>query len=452
VLATTDPEELLPTIVSRCQRFDFRRIGFAAMSDRLRNVASAEGLTIDDEAVQVIARHATGSLRDALGLLDQLAVYRESDPTDGRHVINADAVRAVLGVSRNDRVQTLVRALAERDAQLALETVNAGVEAGEDPRQLNRQLVAYLRVLLHERAGGSPDADDEAKALAKRFELIELASLAKRFSETDYRIRHSPYSQLPLEIALVESILKVSAQAPNETTAAPVTTRSATGQPSDAELLAKPPTTRLRDRLRGEPAGNSSQPRSAGRAVRESPPPAPEAPSAKADEPSSPPGPSVPSGSPSAAITVDQIADLWMQIRRDVKAMNRRIDALLSAADPVSVTGDLITLSSPYPFHQDKLNTDEVRLVIEDVISRLVGRPVRIICNPRDAALSSAADMASPPPVDSSPDEESLPDADVERAPASNGLEPPPEEHPEDQDEQRINAAKNIFDAEEITG
>src|SRR5215207_264231 len=206
VLATTDPEELLATIVSRCQRFDFRRITLDAMIARLQTVADAEGLTVEPDAFPVIARHATGSLRDALGLLDQLAVYRDRAQTDG--VITADLVRTLLGVSRNDRVETLVTAMADRDAALALGTVNGAVEAGEDPRQLNRQLVAYLRVLLHQRAGGSPDADERATELAQRFELLELAKLAQSFSEIDFRIRHASYSQLPLEVALVEGILR----------------------------------------------------------------------------------------------------------------------------------------------------------------------------------------------------------------------------------------------------
>jgi DNA polymerase-3 subunit gamma/tau len=208
VLATTDPEELLPTIVSRCQRFDFRRIGTEATIARLRTVAAAEGLPVTDDALATIARHATGSLRDALGLLDQLALYREDAADGSPGEITSDAVRAVLGVSRNDRVETLTEALADRDATAALGSVNAAVEAGEDPRQLNRQLVAYLRLLLHQRAGGSPDADDRARALAARFELAELAELARRFAEIDYKIKHSAYGQLPLEVALVESVLR----------------------------------------------------------------------------------------------------------------------------------------------------------------------------------------------------------------------------------------------------
>src|SRR5699024_1349631 len=93
VLATTDPEELLQTIVSRCQRFDFRRISLDAMTANLTRVAAAEHIAIDDDAKTAIARHATGSMRDALGLLDQIALYRDR-ADDEETTITADLVRA----------------------------------------------------------------------------------------------------------------------------------------------------------------------------------------------------------------------------------------------------------------------------------------------------------------------------------------------------------------------
>lgn len=213
VLATTDPEELLSTIVSRCQRFDFRRISADAMRNRLRTVATAEGIAVDDEALEVIARHATGSLRDALGLLEQLSLHDVEPIDDGAdrsaiHVITADSVRALLGVSRNDRVASLVAALADRDPSQALRVVNDAIDAGEDARQLNRQLVAYFRLLMHAKAAGSPDADAEAIAFAERFTLSDLAWLARTFSETDFAIKHSTYGQLPLEVALIDGVLR----------------------------------------------------------------------------------------------------------------------------------------------------------------------------------------------------------------------------------------------------
>ncbi len=518
VLATTDPEELLPTIVSRCQRFDFRRIGLDATVARLRTVAAAENLAVDDDALMTIARHATGSLRDALGLLDQLAVYREGPNADAGgseqpRGITADAVRALLGVSRNDRVETLVAALADRDPSLALGTVNAAVEAGEDPRQLNRQLVAYLRTLLHERAGGSPDADERARALAARFELLELAELARRFGDIDYKIKHSPYGQLPLEVALVEGILR-GQRLPSTGTPA----RSASGAGSgeagapagmgveqDSKTIpngvgpAVPPATggevtdipdgrpatTLRDRVRwAAPGADRPIPGVDQRVVREASPTMPPPPHTAGDAPPArerpaTPAPAVAPVSPAhqtdrvdgvangagPELDVERLADLWPRIRQDVKAVNRRIEALLSSIDPLAVHGDAVTLAAAYEFHRDKLNTTEVRLIVEEAIGRLVGERVRVTCVLRGEAATapvSAATTVHRPAHDTGPaaraaSPSDLPppepgDANSEQEPAiaSATLEPvPPADL--DADERRLQAAKNIFDAEEIS-
>src|ERR671910_2335924 len=207
VLATTDPEELLPTIVSRCQRFDFRRVSAVDMVRRLQTVAALEGVSVDSDPLRLIARHATGSLRDALGLLEQLALGSAPSPDDQTSVaITVADVTAALGLSRNERVEGLVAAIGRRDAGQALRVVQDAVDDGEDPRQLNRQLLAYLRLLLLERSGGTGDADARARELAGMFSPFELAGLARRFGEIDFAIKHAPYPQLPLEVALVEAM------------------------------------------------------------------------------------------------------------------------------------------------------------------------------------------------------------------------------------------------------
>ncbi len=490
VLATTDPEELLPTIVSRCQRFDFRRIALAPMVERLRTVAAAEGLTVEEEAFAVIARHATGSLRDALGLLDQLAVYQEQE-AQAQGPISADAVRALLGVSRNERVETLVEALAARDPGLALGTVNAAVEAGEDPRQINRQLVAYLRVLLHQRAGGSADADDRARELASRFDLLELADLTRRFGEIDYKIRHAPFSQLPLEVTLVEGILRrgggvtvsraaspddnVPAQPPASSRAVASTPTTNDGHASSAPAepsgvvneppaAQRPPSTSLRDRVRGTSSPTVPAPSGDGSGPPRLPTPAHvagdgagrQAGATSLDHSTShSEGTTQPGG-----LDVERIADLWPRIRQDVKAINRRIEALLSSVDPTAVHGDNIVLVAAYEFHRNRLNADEVRQVVEDVIGRLVGNQVRISCVLRGELPSSGpAVMASSPrpaltPVNA-PDRSDQPQGsftdDVSRPLPSGAIDEPVSDTGSDDDDRRLQAAKNIFDAEEIS-
>lgn len=461
VLATTDPEELLPTIVSRCQRFDFRRIALEPMVARLKTIAGAEGLVVSDEALQAIARAGTGSLRDAEGLLDQLAVYQHDAPddevTDDRG-IGVAQVRALLGISRNDRIETLVTALAERDPKQALTVVNEAVEAGEDPRQLNHQLVAYLRVLLHERAGGAADADETARELAQRFELRELAAHARRFSEIDYRMRHSPFPQLPLEVALVDAVLVENAvPALPAVQHQPSLERAAGDGSAPVAEPPAPPRPSLRSRVRGQ--GPTAQRKPA------TPPVAPPEPAAPSDATTAmPPTPSPAAVAGDGGVTVESLVELWPRIRMEVKAVNRRIEALLTSVDPVAVEGDRIILTAAYEFHRNRMNADEVRNVVEDVISRLVNRPVHITCvmpgdvtRPASAPTSSPSTATTLPPATVNAPDEALPapnpasatniSTNRETGDETASGAPSPEE-----EARRIRAVKNIFDAVEVKG
>ena len=540
VLATTDPEELLQTIVSRCQRFDFRRIGLEPMVARLATVARAEGLTITEEALQAVARAGTGSLRDAIGLLDQLAVYEATpDPAAGPGAapggpspeITVEAVRALLGISRNDRIEEMAEALAAHDARRALVAVNQAVEAGEDPRQLNRQFVAYLRILLHERAGGSPDADDRAREIAKLFSLADLAAHARLFSEADQRIRHAPIAHLPLELALVDAVLygqgaavagpaatvipttatprarpgqgtgageTMAAGAPggrpaDDTSAAPATVAvdrdPGAGSPPQAT---RPPGPSLRDRVRGAPvpaAGPAPEALSAvasvpARSIRETPATASdEGGPVEADRTGPAAGPAaIPEAASSGAVaaggavSVETLVELWPRIRLDVKAKNRRIEALLSSIDPVAIEGGQVTLVAAYDFHRNRLNSDEVRVIVEDVISALIRQTVQVTCVMRgDVVIPAATPSAAraqpavrrpapeepraarettiepgydggPTPAPGVPGETDHPDAAAMAAPEI----PWSGEAAMAEDDRRIAAIKNVFDAEEI--
>jgi DNA polymerase-3 subunit gamma/tau len=479
VLATTDPEELLQTIVSRCQRFDFRRIGIEAMSARLRQVAGLEGIEIEDDALATIARHATGSLRDALGLLDQVAVYREEAGGEAG-VVTAELVRAVLGVSRNDRVEGIVRAIADQDPGAGLNLINDAVDAGEDIRQLGRQLLGYLRILMLERASGSPDADDVARELARRFELSHLARIATQFADIDFKARHAAIVQLPLELALIQACSPASEVAPAQpappSEPAPAPERATPAAETEIETPRRPrrgPS--LTDRVRG-----ASMPRET------APPPSPTIEQAE-PAPAQPPrgvAESEVEVERYAAVAagtggdLDLIVERWDNIRMDVKALNRRTEALLQQADPLVVEGTQLTLVAAYPFHQKRLNEDETRRVIEDVIERQIGKRITITCVSRDeaqvmrpaaapASSTVAATRTTEPATPASPREpgtrarSDAATSDDDAEPASfipdlgyddDALEDDIASSPSsvsslDLDEERIKAAINIFDA-----
>lgn len=428
IMATTDPEELLPTIVSRCQRFEFRRVAADDIIRRLKTVADIEGISVSDDSLRMISRHATGSLRDALSLLEQLALMTggTSSPAAGA-AIDVSDVRAALGLSRNDRVESLVEAIGRRDAGETLRIVQNAIDDGEDARQLNRQLLSYLRLLLVEKSGGASDADDRARELAPAFSLGELAALARRFGEIDFTIKHAPYPQLPLEVALVEA------------TAVPeivVATEPRGSVPREPEAANSPRPTSLRDRVRGTSSLREVSGPAENRASRPEPAPiTPLRPEPVAEtSPATPPA-AVARPAPSGSFDVEHIADLWPSVRADVKALNRRIEALLSEVDPVAISGNQITLAVPYAFHRDKLNSDDVRETVAGVLSRLLNREVSLVCILRGeipGPITEHAATRQPP---------TTPDSEHGQAVSDE----------EERVRARLRAAINIFDAEEIT-
>ncbi|HET9016025.1 MAG TPA: DNA polymerase III subunit gamma/tau [Thermomicrobiaceae bacterium] len=426
VLATTEPDKLPDTVASRCQRFDFHRFPVSVAVEHMRRVCALEGLEVEDEALRLIARQSTGSMRDALGLLDQLALF--CDSPEGRRPISADDVRRVVGLSRGDRLVALVGALARRDVAAGLKTIAEATENGEDVHQLNRQLVAYLRTLLLIRAGGSPDeTTPEALDQAQRFSLAELAALVRTFSGIEGALNRSSFAQLPLEIALVESIVGTGAEAglgdfADQPTPAPAAASRPAENPR-AEYRPEPP----RHRAAPEPSTRSRPPASVSAAA--------PAPAATAVPPAPPAGPDL-----------ERLVAIWTQIRRDVKAANSRIAALLGSVDPVAIRGDEVVLVSPYEFHRNKLNEEGARRVVEDSVARHLGAGFRITCvAPEEARFAASATVV----------ETSVPSAATPSAANGNGAAPAPEPDPpapveDDDDEVRLRAARAIFAAEEV--
>ena len=138
VLCTTDPQKILETILSRCQRFDFHRIGNEDIEHRLAYVCEQEGFDYDDEALAIVARHAKGGMRDALSTLEQLSVF-------GNGSVHADDARSLLGEVSDQILGEFARAIASRDVAELYGLIRAQVEEGNDLLELTRDLVAHVR-------------------------------------------------------------------------------------------------------------------------------------------------------------------------------------------------------------------------------------------------------------------------------------------------------------------
>ena len=174
VLCTTEPHKVMPTIVDRCQRFDFQRPSLEQIAAVLRRVAAAESIEIDDGAVAAITRAAGGSFRDGLGTLDQLVAY------SGKQVVTDD-VLAVLGVAESELILAVADAIAAEDGRAALEVSERLARSGRDVTQFGRDVLAHLRQLLVIRTAGdvpeafSVTAGDPERLRAQAEQLSDLA-------------------------------------------------------------------------------------------------------------------------------------------------------------------------------------------------------------------------------------------------------------------------------------
>ena len=201
VLATTEVHKVPATITSRCQRFDLRRIPQEAMVGRLQYICDEEGINVDPEALALIAKSATGSLRDAENLLEQIVVYHGAN-------VDLQQVRSELGLTGDARIKELLKSILSKDIQRGLTIINSVANDGLDLRHFNRELIDALRVMLLVKAGAddatglTPDEIKEMKAIAADISLEEVAQSVKLFSQADFR--YSPQSTLPLELALVD--------------------------------------------------------------------------------------------------------------------------------------------------------------------------------------------------------------------------------------------------------
>lgn len=205
VLCTTDPQKILETILSRCQRFDFHRIGNEDIERRLAYVCEQEGFDYDDEALAIVARHAKGGMRDALSTLEQLSVF-------GNGSVHADDARSLLGEVSDQILGEFARAIADRDVAELYGLIRTQVEEGNDLLELTRDLVAHVRdvyvaCIAGARAELFEGGADQAESLAAEAAAFgehpadRLARVLTVFDDAALEMRGASDVRLVLEIA-----------------------------------------------------------------------------------------------------------------------------------------------------------------------------------------------------------------------------------------------------------
>jgi DNA polymerase-3 subunit gamma/tau len=356
ILATTEPHKLLPTILSRCQRFDFRRLSHSAVAAKLTLISRQEEIAIEPQSLRLIARAVSGSLRDAENLLQQLVAYY------GR-LIDVSQVQDMLGVTTDSRVKELVGHIAAKDVAAGLDTLNSLVADGLDLMQFNRGLVEYLRNMLLAKSGAESSvdlaADDlaEVKHLAEQMTMGDVVRALRLFGQIDLRARD--YSSLPLELALVESILPQERRAasPVRQPAAPRKTEAAPARPT-------PPAP--------EPAAEK----------KDAAPPevAPAEVAAPAAEPEEPREPAVRTP---VQPGLERVKSQWGDFVNTLRGVGSSgsLDAFLrSACEPEAVEGDTLVLAFYHDFHKSKIEDTKYTRMVERKLAEKFGSPSKIRC------------------------------------------------------------------------
>ena len=275
VLCTTEVHRIPPTIISRCQRFDFRRIPSEQVHGRLAEIAESEGVTVSPEALRLIARYSSGSLRDAENLLEQVAVSYG----DG---VGLKQVEDLLGMGSEERSLELVNYLLMGNTSASLSAINRAAWDGTDLRQLHRQTSELLRAVMHLQWGGENNLDLPGPVIGNLKELVgnlppwRIVKALKIWGPVN--MRYDAPSTLPLELAVVEICedTSLAAPAPQPAPAASAPPPPATAPARQRSREAAPPPPRQPERARTVNSGQSPAP--AGR-----PPAKPAAPVAASD-------------------------------------------------------------------------------------------------------------------------------------------------------------------------
>jgi DNA polymerase III subunit gamma/tau len=332
ILATTDPQKIPATVLSRCQRFTFKRVPVDKIVGRLRFICEKESIEADDTALKLIARQATGALRDAVSLLDQLS-------SSNSMRIAANDVREALGATDSATVKALTEGLAAKDVSVGFDAIQAAIDQGADARQIARQMVEHLRALMQIKVNRDDKASDaervEMSAQAERLSMPALSKAVKAFSNAINEMRGTTDAQLPLEMAYLDCVVAHESSGQNTVVverAAPAAQNApAMTQHKNVEKVAQVET----------PANGHSTPTAESRGD-----------------------------------IADKLQSGWKDFTREINKTNKSAAALLNTCMPQGLVGNVVTLRANNTFAHDKLKAPETNTKVKHALSQWLGMKV----------------------------------------------------------------------------
>jgi DNA polymerase III subunit gamma/tau len=355
ILATTEPHKVMPTIVDRCQRFDFQRPSLEQLAEVLRRVADAEGIEVSDGAVAAIARAASGSFRDALGTLDQLVSY-------GDKRLETDDVLAVLGVADAELILAAADAIAAGDGRAALQASDRLARSGRDVTQFARDLLAHLRQLIVIKTiGDTPDsftvtaADPERlQSQADAMSDLTLGRAVDTVSKALADIREGDEPRMTVELAILRAA-RPQLDPSREALAERIERLERGAGSGDAE-----------EDIRGDGPrpSSSAMPADAG---------------AGSDAASPDPAPDPVR---EAVVDLDKLIGMWPAVVDQVRQSGAELlSHVLAAGRPVAVDAQEETVEVGFPasaaFNKRKAEGNEARETVTDAVRTIVGQRLR---------------------------------------------------------------------------
>ena len=331
IMATTEPQKVPLTILSRVQRFDFRRAKANEIQKLLKKVAVSENVKIDEAAVQLLSQLSFGAFRDGLTLFDQVASVRKTTASK----ITLEQVQEILGLAHEKSIFDFIENFAQKDRQKAFKLIAGLYQQGVDLENFTLKLVEILRKIALFKIGENQlfdltsEQQEEAKRLGEFFEINELMSVIQKFAFSLPQIKASPLPQLPLEMVVYgytqnqNEKLKIDKDRGDAPSEMPVS-RFAKGEIETrldrvAESEGRPEATKLNK-------------------------------------------------------------DLWSQIVKEAKAHNHSLAALLRDAVLAESRNETITLAFKFKFHANMVSAKKNCQIIEGIIEKITGSRYRVVC------------------------------------------------------------------------
>ena len=348
ILATTELHKLPETIISRCQRFDFKKVNFDEMSKHINKIAKLEGIKIDKDIVERIVNKSDGCVRDAISLLDQIMASGEKQIT----AENSSLVLPTVNVEKN---LEFITSLVEKNAKNAIEILNQLVEDGANINYFNNDAIEMLRIMMVSKtnaniSGLGLDLNDrvkkELKKLNDKLEYSEIVKLLDLFMTRGNQIKTSPLPQLPLEMAVIECC--TSSQSP---------TIKQQNNNDDENTKIEEKSEKPEEKEEEKEEENVEETKIKKKSITE-----------KVKN----------LVTKNVNFTLDDAKDKWNDFIRKVEDEKKSLSFVLKMAEIKDLEGNKLILSTNFSFHSNKLMENENKKDLEEILTKIMGSKMQL--------------------------------------------------------------------------